>query len=81
MRIAMIFNMIAVFMFIGNLLDYFTQQEDWSPSIPTMVISGVAIIVISIYMVKTPDRWVVALHRVKPLVSDEEYERLKTKKR
>lgn len=81
MRIAMIFNMIAVFMFVGNILDYFTQQEDWSPSIPSIIISGVAIIFISIYMVKTPDRWVVSLQRVKPLVTQEEYERLKTKKR
>lgn len=81
MRLAMVFNMVAIFMFIGNLLDFFTEQEDWSPSIPSMIISGVFIIGLSIYMMKTPDRWVVPLYRVKPLTTPEEYERLKTKKR
>lgn len=81
MRLAMVFNMAAVFMFIGNLLDLFQDHEDWSPSVPSIAISGFAIVLLSIYMIATPDRQVVALHRVKPLVSPEEYKKLKTKGR
>lgn len=81
MRVAMVFNMVAIFMFVGNVLDYFQQQEDWSPSIPSIVISGIFIVMLSIYMMKTPDRAVVPLYRVKPLVTEEQYTKLKTKGR
>lgn len=77
----MVFNMLAIFMFIGNILDYFVQQEDWSPSIPSILISGAIIIILSVYMAKTPDRFVVPLYRVKPLVTPEQYKELKTKRR
>lgn len=77
----MIFNMLAIFMFVGNVLDYFQGQEDWSPSLPSIIISGVFIVIFSLYMLKTPHRAVVALYRVKPLVTTEQYKELKTKGR
>lgn len=79
MRIAMIFNMLAIFMFVGNVLDYFQGQEDWSPSLPSIIISGIFIAIFSLYILKTPDRAVVPLHKVKPLVTTEQYKKLKTK--
>lgn len=81
MRLAMVFNMVAIFMFVGNILDYFQQQEDWSPSMPSIIISGVLIVILSTYMMRTPDRAVVALYRVKPYVTTEQYKELKTKGR
>ena len=81
MRVAMIFNMLAIFMFVGNILDYFAQQEDWSPSIPSIIISGIFIIILSLYMIKTPDRGVVPLYKVKPHLTPEQYKTLKTKRR
>lgn len=77
----MVFNMIAIFMFIGNILDYFQQHEDWSPSLPSILISGIFIIILTIYMHRTPDRFVIPLYRVKPLVTPEQYKTLQTKRR
>lgn len=77
MRPAMLFNLLAIFMLVGNILDLFQQQNDWTPNVPTIIVSTIVIIILYIYMWKTPDRNVVRLKTIKPRISEEEYTKLK----
>lgn len=77
MRPAMLFNLLAIFMLVGNILDLFQQQNDWTPNVPTIIVSTIVIIILYIYMWKTPDRNVVRLKKIKPHISEKEYLKLK----
>ena len=76
MRHAMLVNLFFILLLVGNVFDFFSHTEDWTPSVPTIIVSSIVIISLYVYMYKTPDRNVVPLKKVKDLIPSEEYSKL-----